>query len=48
MALALEGMAVRVLLDRALVEQRDLRALTRALERLCGQRRLSATRAGSN
>ena len=33
---------------RAPVEQRDLRSLTRALERRCGQRRLSATRAGSN
>ena len=38
LALALEGTAVQVLLDLAPAAQRDLQALTRALERRFGQR----------
>ena len=38
LALALEGTAVQVLLDLAPADQRDLRALTRALERRFVQR----------
>jgi hypothetical protein len=38
LALALEGTAVQALLDLAQTDQRDLQALTRALERHFGQR----------
>ena len=41
LAVATEGTAVRVLLHLAPAEQRDLQVLTRALERLFGQRTFS-------
>ncbi|CAL8363517.1 unnamed protein product [Boreogadus saida] len=50
LALALEGTALQVLLDLAPADQRDLQALTLALERRFGQRRVvtSLLRLGRN
>ena len=42
LALALEGTAVQALLDPAPADQRDLGALTRALERRFGQRAIGS------